>query len=367
MNSFAPLPATWLVLSSLMIVGATTHAAEPPRPAWRLETVVKLWDRAPHNAFTDLIAWKDQLWCVFREGEDHVGGDGVVRVLAVELGMDEERAIDPNAWKSVAVVSEEGIDLRDPKLSIHPDGRLMLLIGASKYAPGNRLLGYQTRVAFSNDGISWTQPVKVHEPDRWLWRVTWSPQGEGFGVAYGDGPPQERITLLKTTDGLTYDHLGELAVDGYPNETTLRFLDDGTLIALVRREKGDQSAAIGRARPPYRPENWTWIASRHSVGGPNFLVLRDGSMIASGRYTPKPNDPHAVGAGKPTTTALFALDPQADSPERALIPLIALPSGGDTSYPGLVETNRFLWVSYYDSREGRTSIYLARLSRAASP
>ena len=356
--------SAWLALICLsMIPSPITRADEPPTPAWRLETVVKLWDQAPHNAFTDLIAWKGKLWCVFREGEGHGDGDGVIRVLAAELGRGDEQAIDPDAWESVAVITESGVDLRDPKLSIHPDGRLMLLIGGSQYAPGNRLESYQTRVVFTADGLVWTDPVKVHQPDRWLWRVTWSPRGEGFGVAYGRGAPAERITLLKTTDGLTYENLGELAVDGYPNETTLRFLDDGTMIALARREKGDRSAMIGRARPPYRPEDWTWRPSRHSVGGPNVLVLDDGSMIASGRYTPKPNDPQAVGAGQPTTTALFALDPQAASAETTLIPRIAFPGGGDTSYPGLVQTGNLLWVSYYDSREGRTSIYLARLSR----
>ena len=36
-----------------------------------------------------------------------------------------------------------------------------------------------------------------------------------------------------------------------------------------------------------------------------------------------------------------------------------LPSGGDSSYAGLVWHENLLWVSYYSSHEGRTSIYLA--------
>ena len=40
---------------------------------------------------------------------------------------------------------------------------------------------------------------------------------------------------------------------------------------------------------------------------------------------------------------------------------LKLPSGGDTSYPGLVVHERLLWVSYYSSHEGKTSIYLARV------
>ena len=38
-----------------------------------------------------------------------------------------------------------------------------------------------------------------------------------------------------------------------------------------------------------------------------------------------------------------------------------LPSGGDTSYAGLVMHQGLLWVSYYSSHEGKSSIYLARV------
>ena len=42
-------------------------------------------------------------------------------------------------------------------------------------------------------------------------------------------------------------------------------------------------------------------------------------------------------------------------------PALTLPSGGDTSYPGMVWQDGLLWVSCYASHEGRTAIYLARV------
>ena len=42
-------------------------------------------------------------------------------------------------------------------------------------------------------------------------------------------------------------------------------------------------------------------------------------------------------------------------------PVLTLPSGGDTSYAGMVWHNDLLWVSYYSSHEGKTSIYLAKI------
>ena len=42
-------------------------------------------------------------------------------------------------------------------------------------------------------------------------------------------------------------------------------------------------------------------------------------------------------------------------------PALTFPSGGDTSYPGLVWHEGLLWMSYYSSHEGKTSIYLAKI------
>lgn len=42
--------------------------------------------------------------------------------------------------------------------------------------------------------------------------------------------------------------------------------------------------------------------------------------------------------------------------------IIELPSKGDNSYPGFVWHEGRLWMSYYSSHEGKTSIYLAKLA-----
>ena len=42
--------------------------------------------------------------------------------------------------------------------------------------------------------------------------------------------------------------------------------------------------------------------------------------------------------------------------------VLELPSGGDTSYPGMVMHQGLLWMSYYSSHEAhKTSIYLAKI------
>jgi hypothetical protein len=56
-------------------------------------------------------------------------------------------------------------------------------------------------------------------------------------------------------------------------------------------------------------------------------------------------------------TALCWLDPA----KGTLTEFLALPSKGDSSYAGLAMHKGLLWVSYYSSHEGKTSIYLAKV------
>ena len=80
-------------------------------------SVKKIWDAGRHNAFTDLIRFENRWYCSFREADDHVGGDGQLRVLT---------SIDGETWVSAALLGEPAIDFRDPKLSITADGGLMI-------------------------------------------------------------------------------------------------------------------------------------------------------------------------------------------------------------------------------------------------
>src|SRR5437763_295660 len=95
------------VLRALLGIGSVglllpvVQAAEPAR----IVSVTRIWDKGAHNAFTDLFRWRGQWYCTFREAEAHVGGDGKLRVLA---------SADGQTWQPVALIAEEGIDLRDP-------------------------------------------------------------------------------------------------------------------------------------------------------------------------------------------------------------------------------------------------------------
>jgi hypothetical protein len=50
-----------------------------------------------------------------------------------------------------------------------------------------------------------------------------------------------------------------------------------------------------------------------------------------------------------------------DARKGTITEALELPSGGDTSYPGMVFHEGVVWVSYYSSHEEKTSIYLAKV------
>lgn len=345
-----PSPRRLLLALLCLAVNPAVFAAEPAGSASaRVLDVRKIWDTGEHNAFTDLLRWHGRWWCTFRESTAHVGGDGAIRVL---------ESVDGATWTSAALVAEKDIDLRDPKFSVTPDDRLMINCGGSVYLGTKQLKGRQSRVLFSRDGRTWTPPARVLAEGEWLWRVTWH-EGVAYGTAYANGVSAGRLVpadewvlhLYSSRDGLQWKRVASLEVTGRPNETTLRFLPNGDLVAMVRRESGDQKGWFGQAPPPYR--QWTWRETGHRFGGPNFIRAADGSWIVCTRdHTTPP-----AGATKGVTTVVARL-----GADGKLQPLVTLPSGGDCSYAGLAWHEGRLWVSYYSSHEGKTAIYLAQLA-----
>ena len=328
-------------LSILLLLICVTFARGTTPLSLDVVEVKKIWAKAPHNAFTDLVRWNDRFYCAFREGRGHVSTDGKIRVLESK---------DAEAWKSAALAALEGYDLRDAHLSVTPDGSLMLVGGAAPRKKDNQGAPTGTFVSFSKDGGFWSKPRIAVEPGRWMWQVTWH-DGKAYGVSYAAGERMPYLELLISSDGTNYQsYVAELFGQGYPTEVTLRFDEDETCYALMRRDRrGNEpsSAMLGESRPDFKKWRWHDLGAEFSgFGGPNFIRIPGGHWIGAGRM-------HQGGAH----TALTYIDVV----NGTMTKLAKLPSGGDTSYPGLVWYNDMLYVSYYSSHEGKTSIYLAKV------
>lgn len=325
----------WLLATGTLALSAwPIKAQEASAP--KLLSTKKIWDTAPHNAFTDLVRHKGEWFCVFREGAKHVSPDGKLRVITSR---------DGEKWESAALVESPLGDARDAKLCVTPDGRLMLNGAIALHDQSKHR--HQSVAWFSEDGRTWSEPVLIGDPDFWLWRVTWH-EGKAYTIGYNTNKDRAKrfLRLYCSDDGKTFEVLNERLFDqSSPGENTIRFLKDGTALCLVRRDVAPFTSLFGTSKPPYK--DWTWKDDLQRIGGPNFIQLPDGRFLAAGR-----NHSGSV------RTSLFWLDVE----KASLTECLKLPSGGDSSYPGLVWHDGQLWVSYYSSHESKTAIYLAKVS-----
>jgi hypothetical protein len=316
------------------LLTSSIFAADPPKA--EILSVRKIWEAAPHNAFTDLI-WHEGRWlCVFREGQKHVSPDGALRVLSSK---------DGQSWESEALVTSKDSDLRDAKICLTPNGQLMLCGAGALHTPTSEGHTHQSYVWYSKDGRNWGEAIPIGDPGYWLWRVTWN-DGVAYAVGYATGKTKKTTRLYRSTDGRNFEVLvPELFAEGYPNESSLLFQKDGAALCLMRRDDKEAPAAmLGTSTAPY--SDWTWKSVGTQIGGPQLIALPDGRIVVGGR--------DYIGKAK---TSLWFLDLK----DAKVAPIATFPSGGDTSYPGLVYRDGLLWVSYYSTHEGKTSIYLAQV------
>jgi len=301
-------------------------------------TVEKIWDNN-YSSFPAIEKFNGKYFISFREAKSHVFDEngnafGKTRILA---------SSDGKKWESVALLEKEGFDLRDPKLSVTSDGRLMVIMGGSIYKD-KQLTGMQPQVSFSENGIDFTDPAPVCFENiegpvdkEWIWRVSWH-DGIGYGVTYG-GP---HFTLLKTEDGVKFSKVCDLDIDKelFPGESTIRFSPDGKMYMMVRCEYGDQRGRWGYSEYPYT--EWTWTEMNFHLGGPDFTFMNDGTIYAGTRF--------CFPGGNCKTMLLRG------NKEGKFDELFLLPSSGDTSYPGLLETEGELWMVYYSCHESNDTL-----------
>lgn len=302
--------------------------------------VKKVWSNGEYCSFTSLIKYKGKYYLSFRESDSH-------QILKPENRNGKSRILvstDGESWESVALLEKEGFDLRDPKFSITPDGRLMVIMGGSIYNDKQKFTGMHPQVSFSSDGKHFSDPEAVTldpqmGPKQWIWRITWH-QGVGYGVSYGDG-----FSLVSTVDGLHYNLVTRLNMPGRPGEATVRFAPDGTMAMMVRRDGDSRNGAWGLSKAPYT--DWQWNDMDVPLGGPDFIFTSDTTTIVATR---------SLYSTEKTMLLKGNLKGRMEE-------VCILPSGGDdNSYTGMIVEGNELWVAYYSRHEGpKASIYLAKV------
>lgn len=319
--------------------------------------VDRIWDTDRYCAFTSIAKFKGCYYVAFRDDDGHIWGpdgkaEGHIRVI---------KSKDGERWETFALFEKEGQDLRDPDLSVTPDGRLMLLFGQSTYV-GKECVARRPYVTFCTDGKQFGKLNDVVlDMDGltgmdWLWKVSWG-GGRAYGVLYTMltktvwDKGRSRVSLVTSEDGIHYTKVTDLDIpaESYPNECSVKMLSDGRLGMLVRREQADRHGWWGVSEAPFT--EWKFNDVGMQFGGPNFIEIEGGRIVAGTRTYLLPGS---------YRTMLLMGGPDGKFKEHTI-----LPSGGaagDTSYCGFIVEGDELWVSYYSAHENpHPSIYLARI------
>jgi len=359
----------------------------------------KIWDssRIPGRVdtrveLTDLVRFKDHWYCGFCEGEIHCNHPtGRAWII---------RSRDGEDWEPVVVFDWDAADVRDPVLSVTSEGWLMVNTslyfvsreGRTDYAAAEATTDYipqeaaaereavarfyqlddpgtpdsveEAQVArqsvtwLSADGVNWSSAHACPSGiNTWRWQAKWN-YGMGYSVGYCG--KDKNGTLYRTRDGKTWRVLlADFFPDGKGTECTMAFDAANDMHCLLRLSKDRTMCGRGPA-PFYR--KWTWQELKvdcgtdragiqpaaevfqADFGGPKLIRLTDGRFFAAARMRWPWRD-----EGKVT---LFEYEP-----EKALLTIKAELDG--TSYPGLVEHEGELWVTF--GRQGAKEIHLARI------
>jgi hypothetical protein len=334
----------WVLAAHVFVADLASVGAEPG--AIRVTNVRRVFHDGEHNAFTDLIRWRDKYWLTFRSCPDGHGVSSTASIIILS-------STDAKTWTSSHRFSVPQRDTRDPHFLAFKD---QLFIYSGTWFAGDGVLprekynldqhlGYAVS---TSDGTTWQGPRQLEGTfGHYVWRA--ASHGDKAYLcgrrAYTGG---RQSALLESDDGFVWK-FRSLFQETQGNETAFMIDPDGLLTALCRKT-ADESDLI-RSSPPY--EQWTRLTLPEFVGGP--LLVRWGDRVLVGGR-------HVTPAG-PQTRLSWLIDDK-------LVPCAELPSGGDNSYPGFVALDdRRALVSWYSSHEksadGKpiTAIYLADLVR----
>jgi hypothetical protein len=351
--SLRPLVAGLRILASLRQNRAFIN------PGLELDTWDVVADGA-HNSNTDLIHFRGCFYLAHQTSPWHFGSE--------ESRLVVRRSADARQWEKVVEFEAPGEELRDPKFAVIGDRLFLYMLRNRTWDPEP----YTTVCTCSEDGTSWGLLVDI-QPEGWLfWRSETIDSATWYAPAYWR--EHGRSALLRSSDGIEWTWVSEIYSGERNDETAIKFLPDGRMIATLRLEgsgqmRGDPQAStlIAVASPPY--EEWSYARSRVTrLDGP-CLFAHGGEVFAAGRYQadrlPGLSEQGSVFSRK--RTSLFLLR------EDGLIYLSDLPSSGDTSYAGAVIQGDVAYVSYYTSpidkdypwligMLSRTDIRMARIS-----
>jgi len=303
---------------------------------------VELWNAVTddgHNFNTDLLLWNDYFYLIYQHSKTHFfDGDSKLVLL---------KSKDCRNWEKMSGIKYEGLEFRDPKLSVINKTLFLYALRNSAYDPEPS----QTYYATSKDGYHWSSFKEIEPKGYLFWKPKTSDSLTWFNTAYLN--EHGKSILIKSTDGINWETVSTIYEGETNDETALEILSDGKIIITARLEadpawhSGSKNAStlIAYSYPPYSE----WVKTKSyltRLDGP-ALITADNKIIAAGRFDPDGRDNwygmSSIFGRK--RTAIYLVE------DNKLTLLTELPSCGDTSYPGIVKKDGYIYISYYTNDE----------------
>ncbi len=313
------------------------------------------------NNNLDVVWHDDRLFMAFRTAPTHFASSETE--LYVISSSDEE------TWRFEGRF-HRNTDLREPQL-VSWDGRLYLYYAVL----GDNPVDFEPQgtmwTEWQGPG-SWSEPVWTDDPTFIPWRI--KPLGGSLSLVgytggdevYEPGGDPIQVRWRASVDALTWTPRvpgQDVVLEGGGSETDLVLLDDGSLVAVVRNEAGDDDGFGSKVCTAPADDLGAWSCAhdprkydspllfQHS--GRVWLVARR-NVTEDGHYDLGRDDLDRADAyllyqtvywQQPKRCALWEVDPA----DRRVEHVLDLPSRGDTCFPELIEIDGRLVVYNYSS------------------
>ncbi|MCX7704908.1 MAG: hypothetical protein N2115_01440 [bacterium] len=299
-----------------------------------METKCIWWD-GYHNAFTDIIRFRDNFFVTFRHATMHaIGGRGKIYVI---------KSQNANDWKLVTTFPGFP-DSRDPKLFVF-NNKLWVVFFAVSDDPEFFRHWVHVYISYSEDGVNFSRPVKIENYNLRFWRIR-NYKNVIYAATCRLMPDEMGTFLFRSENGIKFDYVSTIVKEDHANEADLLFEDD-TCYAFVRREDC-KTPVIAISKYPF--EKWQRYTMNFVVRGPHIFKFKD-KIYCTGRVFLTPDGKIYSYIKNETEyepkTAIFELDRE----NMIFKPIKILPSGGDTSYCGSMVYKGKIYISYYSQHE----------------
>lgn len=273
-----------------------------------------------HNAFPDLVKYKDVWFIAYRESTDHLyKGSSKIKVL---------KSLDFRTWNEINVFEIELWDLRDPKFSINEStGELYLhltkqIINSTRYERVKNYTVFEDEIGAFKTNLSLLNLDNAYRND-WLWHPIWV-HGNLFanGYSLNNGIRTYSYSNIKTNPKL----LSKMSQVGW-SEASSQVVND-SVFTIVRT---NENAKLGVARLEEDKIDYKWRDIEiDRIGGPNIKHFKKNLFFIAGRVN--------------TDFRIYLYD----SSKNSLNLLIrATTQNADSGYSGMQLDKGILYAVYY--------------------